>query len=719
MQQQDPESSGQFALGQAAAAGDSSVEQAGRREAGGAANSEGEEEEGFDAELGTWLAGRLQRMQPDAELDSGSVRVLGRLLDELTARVLDEACRVNAASAACAAADAPADSSAEAGPAAHAGSSGAEHQAGCGHKLSTLTSLDIHKALKRVLPGEPSDGKLRPYLPSVTKQAWHLDKQSLKGIKRQKQAVAVDGAAAAATPPDLPPSQAECWEPKDPPGTPPDARTAWCRVSNLYLYQGTAYYVNAERRQLPTVQYGRPLLPKAVTPDAFRALLAPGADSQRVQRAYVMRSSVQGHGCSQELAYVNFGDGMTERITTLWMFLCQIMGHCSYADRSNLQLIDAVPRMCRPDDPPSGRDAYPAWYREVLSCISAQPVRHLNGSWREAVVRVDEAWLGLGPRCRSHYGHCHDGSRGKAAPTPRLLASWRDTLGACLGFPTAHAAPVDPVRIMIVDRAYESHRHLLNVNTLLRALRRRYSPQRVAVSLHYMEDLSVAEQFRLWAQQTVVVHVHGSNIGHWQGLPHGAVVIKIAPFKDTYTDAAYGNYLARDYGPVNNLTWIPLVNIDPNYLHKATEHRPLSDPRYKDFSDRDKLELLAANCGALQGEEKRKICERAIKFNMNLVVRPEALITRVDAAIQAAFAKQGRQPPADLLASTAGTAGAAAHAGGEPGLAADAGAEEAAAKAEGAVATAGLFLLARSRRWLMLLPGRRRHAPASPGLFGK
>ena len=44
------------------------------------------------------------------------------------------------------------------------------------------------QALKRVLPGEPASNKLRPYLPSVTKQAWHLDKQSLKGIKRQKAA---------------------------------------------------------------------------------------------------------------------------------------------------------------------------------------------------------------------------------------------------------------------------------------------------------------------------------------------------------------------------------------------------------------------------------------------------------------------------------------------------------------------------------------------------
>lgn len=48
-----------------------------------------------------------------------------------------------------------------------------------------------------MLPGEPAGGTLRPYLPAVTKQAWHLDKQSLKGIKRQKQAA---GAAAAAGP---------------------------------------------------------------------------------------------------------------------------------------------------------------------------------------------------------------------------------------------------------------------------------------------------------------------------------------------------------------------------------------------------------------------------------------------------------------------------------------------------------------------------------------
>lgn len=59
------------------------------------------------------------------------------------------------------------------------------HKAGCDGKRKTmeLTSLDIREALKKLLPGE----RLRPYLPSTTKQAWNMDKKSLKGIKRRRQ----------------------------------------------------------------------------------------------------------------------------------------------------------------------------------------------------------------------------------------------------------------------------------------------------------------------------------------------------------------------------------------------------------------------------------------------------------------------------------------------------------------------------------------------------
>ena len=169
---------------QTAAAGDSE----------GSGNEAGEE--GLNAELGAWLSGRLQRMQPGAELDEGSVRVLGALLDTIATRVLDEAQRVNAASAC--------ETAAGNGSAAAAQQQQQQQQQQ--QKRSTLTSLDIHKvgagrgvgqvgqgpathappfcsptalpvlpaaslqALKRVLPGEPSDGRLRPYLPAEVKQ---------------------------------------------------------------------------------------------------------------------------------------------------------------------------------------------------------------------------------------------------------------------------------------------------------------------------------------------------------------------------------------------------------------------------------------------------------------------------------------------------------------------------------------------------------------------
>ena len=93
-----------------------------------------------------------------------NLQALTEMLDSITSRVLDEAKKVN---------DGTGPSSATAAGVASS------------HNNQALTSLDIHKAIKRLLPGEPGD-PLRPYLPTVTKHAWHLDKQSLKGIKKQK-----------------------------------------------------------------------------------------------------------------------------------------------------------------------------------------------------------------------------------------------------------------------------------------------------------------------------------------------------------------------------------------------------------------------------------------------------------------------------------------------------------------------------------------------------
>jgi hypothetical protein len=147
---------------------------------GTAGDSEGSEgEEDYDSELATWLMSRLQRLQPGAELTVGSVKVLGRLLDEITVRVLDEAQRASgggsgdaaaaeaaSSAVACAAADlgvvaAPEHMQGQAGAAAPAAPAGAQQQQPPPQqdrrakqpplKSSALTSLDIHKVLACLL----------------------------------------------------------------------------------------------------------------------------------------------------------------------------------------------------------------------------------------------------------------------------------------------------------------------------------------------------------------------------------------------------------------------------------------------------------------------------------------------------------------------------------------------------------------------------------------
>jgi hypothetical protein len=133
--------------------------------AGDSEGSEGEEEgEEYDSELATWLMSRLQRLQPGAELTVGSVKVLGRLLDEITVRVLDEAQRASGGSGDAAAAEAASSAvaslggaaaaedgqgQAAAGAAAPAAPAGAQQQDRRGKQAplrsSALTSLDIHK----------------------------------------------------------------------------------------------------------------------------------------------------------------------------------------------------------------------------------------------------------------------------------------------------------------------------------------------------------------------------------------------------------------------------------------------------------------------------------------------------------------------------------------------------------------------------------------------
>ncbi len=110
--------------------------------------------ETYSTEISEWMTKALQSMDIGLEVSEESLQMLTTYLDTIMEKVLEEAKSLNG-------------------------------------ETRELTSLDIHKAIKKLLPGNPGD-TLRPYLPSKTKQAWNLDKQSLKGIKRKRQKNAQD-----------------------------------------------------------------------------------------------------------------------------------------------------------------------------------------------------------------------------------------------------------------------------------------------------------------------------------------------------------------------------------------------------------------------------------------------------------------------------------------------------------------------------------------------
>ena len=131
-------------------------------------------------------------------------------------------------------------------------------------------------------------------------------------------------------------------------------------------------------------------------------------------------------------------------------------GHCDqYANRSSLRIIDVRPTqfVCH------ANERYPPYFHEALACFSGQPLLHLNSSTlRDSLVHVETAWMGLGPRCRGSVSGCYQAGGPRLPPTPGLMAAWRATLGQCFGFDHAAAAPLRPVRLLVVDRLYESGR---------------------------------------------------------------------------------------------------------------------------------------------------------------------------------------------------------------------------------------------------------------------
>ena len=130
-------------------------------------------------------------------------------------------------------------------------------------------------------------------------------------------------------------------------------------------------------------------------------------------------------------------------------------GHCTFADRSRLQLIDVRHENC------NRFENYPPYIVETLACLSDRPLLNINGSTLGSQLTVlRTAWVGLGPRCRGTVPGCYEPGGGRVPPTPQLMGAWRHLLGQCFGIHSDKPAPLSPARLLVVDRLYESGRYV-------------------------------------------------------------------------------------------------------------------------------------------------------------------------------------------------------------------------------------------------------------------
>ena len=146
-------------------------------------------------------------------------------------------------------------------------------------------------------------------------------------------------------------------------------------------------------------------------------------------------------------------------------------------------------------------------------------------------------------------------------------------------------------------------------------------------------------------------------MANWLFLPRNPVVVKlsISPLPDRLlADRLFGDTLALDLRGANNVTWLQLANRDFIRLHLKTgsDSELLADGFFQKLTPAQRLAAMVGNCTALPARRQLD-CTHVMMWRMNVAFDEAQLLPAVDGAIQLAFGKQGRQPPASLYAANA------------------------------------------------------------------
>lgn len=129
-------------------------------------------------------------------------------------------------------------------------------------------------------------------------------------------------------------------------------------------------------------------------------------------------------------------------------------------------------------------------------------------------------------------------------PKAEIMDLWRQRVGDCIGFDWDRTVQVSSPTIIVIDRAWNASRHIVNVNYVMSSLERHYPQARV--ELHYLEHLSLKQQAVIYNKASIVMWVHGASMANLIFLPRQAAALHVVPRPHIQENIDWPEELVRD-----------------------------------------------------------------------------------------------------------------------------------------------------------------------------
>lgn len=158
-----------------------------------------------------------------------------------------------------------------------------------------------------------------------------------------------------------------------------------------------------------------------------------------------------------------------------------------------------------------------------------------------------------------------------------------------------------PFRIGLIQR--QTNRRILNLDRLQQAIQQRY-PQ-ATIQQVIMEDKDFFEQAEWWAQQHVVVTMHGAGMTNMAFLSQHAGVVEAFP--PHFYELHFFKTLSQSMGIKHHYQWIDSGVTDPEADYLAHNADPATKTRDFNVSVDEMMELVEKAVAGIMAQQQATV----------------------------------------------------------------------------------------------------------------